>query len=141
MALFRQLLIAMTFVSRAVIGATPLPLNITAISSRGGYSVLECWQLDSVPVDARSAANYLIGETTKATWSRIEPRTTVGEAWAPTVQYIFTKLPASLDPPSDRGQAIHHSQWTYQNHLSSANDPRWWCGYVLQRNCGVHDPP
>ena len=65
---------------------TPPPLNMTAISSRGGYSVLECWQLASVPVDAMSAANYVIGESTKATWSRIQPRTHVGEAWAPTVQ-------------------------------------------------------
>lgn len=62
------------------------PLNITALSSRNGYSVLECWQLSSVPVDAMSAANYAVGNTTAATWSRIEPRTTVGEAWAPHVQ-------------------------------------------------------
>ncbi|KAK0640580.1 hypothetical protein B0T16DRAFT_460754 [Cercophora newfieldiana] len=64
----------------------PIPLNITAISSRDGYSVFECWQLASIPVDAMSAANYAIGETTKATWSRIEPRTHIGEAWAPHVQ-------------------------------------------------------
>jgi len=63
-----------------------IPLNITALSSRNGYSVLECWQLASIPVDAMAAANYAIGETTVATWSRIEPRTTVGEAWAPKVQ-------------------------------------------------------
>jgi len=69
---------------------TPIPLNITAISSRNGYSVLECWQLTSIPVDAMSAANYAIGETTKATWSRIEPRTHIGEAWAPHVQYEYT---------------------------------------------------
>jgi hypothetical protein len=67
---------------------TPLviPLNITAISSWDGYSVLECWELASIPVEAMSAANYAIGETTKATWSRIEPRTHIGEAWAPHVQ-------------------------------------------------------
>ena len=63
-----------------------VPLNMTAISSRDGYSVLECWQLAAVPVDAMAAANYAIGNTTKATWSRIEPRTRVGEAWAPFVQ-------------------------------------------------------
>lgn len=62
------------------------PLNITALSSRNGYSVLECWQLSSIPVDAMSAANYAIGNTTQVTWSRIEPRTEVGEAWAPHVQ-------------------------------------------------------
>jgi hypothetical protein len=62
------------------------PLNITALSSRNGYSVLECWQLSSVPVSYMSAVNYGVGNTTMATWSRIEPRTTVGEAWAPHVQ-------------------------------------------------------
>ncbi|KAK3291093.1 uncharacterized protein B0H64DRAFT_446340 [Chaetomium fimeti] len=62
------------------------PLNITALSSRNGYSVLECWQLSTVPVGYMSAANYAIGNTTAATWSRIEPRTTAGEAWAPHVQ-------------------------------------------------------
>ncbi|KAK0710293.1 hypothetical protein B0T26DRAFT_679586 [Lasiosphaeria miniovina] len=60
---------------------------MTAISSRDGYSVLECWQLASVPVDAMSAANYAVGgNATAATWSHIEPRTRVGEAWAPHVQ-------------------------------------------------------
>ncbi|KAH6843483.1 hypothetical protein B0I37DRAFT_314537 [Chaetomium sp. MPI-CAGE-AT-0009] len=62
------------------------PLNITALSSRNGYSVLECWQLSTVSVTYMSAANYAIGNTTTATWSRIEPRTTAGEAWAPHVQ-------------------------------------------------------
>ncbi|KAK0629361.1 hypothetical protein B0T17DRAFT_525310 [Bombardia bombarda] len=71
------------------------PLNMTAISSRDGYSVLECWQLASVPVDAMSAANYALGaNTTTATWSRIEPRTFVGEAWAPHVQ-ITSPAPSS----------------------------------------------
>ncbi|KAK1835708.1 hypothetical protein QBC39DRAFT_340929 [Podospora conica] len=82
-----HLLVVLRLVSHASAAATtPLPLNMTAISSRGGYSVLECWQLASVPVDAMSAANYALGDTTKATWSQIQPRTTVGEAWAPTVQ-------------------------------------------------------
>jgi len=61
-------------------------LNITALSTRDGYSVLECWQLSSVPVDYMSAVNYAVGNTTVATWSRIPPRTMIGEAWAPHVQ-------------------------------------------------------
>lgn len=69
----------------AVSSSAP-PLNMTALSSRNGYSVLECWQLSSTPVDAMLAANYAVGNTTVATWSRIEPRITVGEAWAPHVQ-------------------------------------------------------
>jgi hypothetical protein len=71
---------------QAVADNTPPPLNITALSSRNGYSVIECWQLSSIPIDAMSAANYPIGNTTVATWSRIEPRTHIGEAWAPRVQ-------------------------------------------------------
>jgi hypothetical protein len=62
------------------------PLNITALSSRDGYSVLECWQLSTAAVNYMSAANYDLGNTTAATWSRIEPRTNAGEAWAPHVQ-------------------------------------------------------
>lgn len=66
--------------------ATYIPLNITALSSNDGYSVLECWQLSSIPIDAMQAANYAVGNTTGATWSKIEPRTYIGEAWAPHVQ-------------------------------------------------------
>lgn len=67
-------------------------LNITALSSRGGYSVLECWQLQTEAVYARSALNWIVsGNTTQAELSIIEPRTTVGEAWAPAVQYVFPR--------------------------------------------------
>jgi hypothetical protein len=62
-------------------------LNITALSSRDGYSVIECWQLDAVATYARSALNWIVaGNTTQAEISIIEPRTTIGEAWAPAVQ-------------------------------------------------------
>lgn len=73
-------------VTQAAADAAAPPLTITALSSRNGYSVIECWQLPSIPVDAMSAANYAVGNTTVATWSRIEPRTHIGEAWAPRVQ-------------------------------------------------------
>ncbi|TDZ36644.1 hypothetical protein C8035_v005143 [Colletotrichum spinosum] len=63
------------------------PLNVTALATRDGYSVIQCWQLASVPVDARAALNYdLGGDLTRGEWSIIRPRTTVGEAWAPAVQ-------------------------------------------------------
>ncbi|KAL2882793.1 hypothetical protein SGCOL_002005 [Colletotrichum sp. CLE4] len=63
------------------------PLNITALSTRDGYSVIECWQLTSVPVEARAALNYALGgDLTRAEWSIIQPRMTVGEAWAPAMQ-------------------------------------------------------
>lgn len=68
---------------------TNTPLNITALASRGGYSVIECWQLEAEAVYARSATNWIVsGNTTQAELSIIEPRTTVGEAWAPAVQYV-----------------------------------------------------
>ncbi|KAF6827506.1 hypothetical protein CPLU01_09080 [Colletotrichum plurivorum] len=76
------------------------PLNITAIATRDGYSVLECWQLSSVPVDARAALNYAVGgDMTRAEWSIIRPRTTVGEAWAPAVQLAdgMTRLSVILN--------------------------------------------
>ena len=75
--------LAIGYVAAASITPT---LNITALSSRHGYSVLQCWQLSSIPLDFMAATNYAIGNTTVATWSRIEPRTIVGEAWAPHVQ-------------------------------------------------------
>lgn len=64
------------------------PLNVTAFASRDGYSLFECWQLATVPVEARSAINYDVGNTSYAEWSIIEPRTTVGEAWAPDAQCV-----------------------------------------------------
>ncbi|KAK4097734.1 hypothetical protein N658DRAFT_394332, partial [Parathielavia hyrcaniae] len=70
----------------AVAESTAELLNINALSSRNGYSVIECWQLFSLPVAYRSAVNYAVGNTTVATWSRLEPRTLVGEAWAPYTQ-------------------------------------------------------
>lgn len=73
---------------------TTTPLNITALASRGGYSVIECWQLDAEAVYARSATNWVVsGNTTQAELSIIEPRTTVGEAWAPAVQYVVEIKP------------------------------------------------
>lgn len=61
--------------------------NITAIASRDGYSVLECWQLASTGTYGRSATNWIVGtDTTQAELSIIEPRTTPGQAWAPAVQ-------------------------------------------------------
>ncbi|KAK3349224.1 hypothetical protein B0T25DRAFT_547487 [Lasiosphaeria hispida] len=82
-----KLVLLASCAGQALASATPPPLNITAISTRDGYSVLECWQLASIPVDAMSAANYAVGgNTTTATWSRIEPRTHIGQAWAPHVQ-------------------------------------------------------
>ncbi|KAK0670230.1 hypothetical protein QBC41DRAFT_318391 [Cercophora samala] len=84
------LMAALVGISASTDSATKLPhppLNVTALSSRHGYSVLECWQLASLPVDAMQAANYAVGgQTTRAVWSRIEPRTHIGEAWAPHAQ-------------------------------------------------------
>jgi hypothetical protein len=74
------------FLSHVTAESMAVSLNMTALSSRNGYSVLECWQLSSIPVDYMSAVNYAVGNTTTATWSRIEPRVTVGVAWAPHVQ-------------------------------------------------------
>ncbi len=83
----RSLHISGPLVLGHVAAATVFPaLNITALSSRRGYSVLECWELSSIPTDYMAAINYALGNTTVATWSRIQPRTTVGEAWAPHVQ-------------------------------------------------------
>jgi hypothetical protein len=81
-----QIALTSFFLSHVAAGSMSMPLNMTALSSRNGYSVLECWQLSSVPVDYMSAVNHAVGNTTIATWSRIEPRVTVGMAWAPHVQ-------------------------------------------------------
>ncbi|KAF7539145.1 hypothetical protein G7054_g2347 [Neopestalotiopsis clavispora] len=62
------------------------PLNISALASVNGSSTIQCWQLAAVPVEARSALNFELGNTTEASWSIIQPQTVVGEAWAPAVQ-------------------------------------------------------
>jgi hypothetical protein len=77
---------ALLLVGHAVAASMAPSLKMTALSSRHGYSVLECWELLSIPVNYMAAINYAVGNTTVATWSRIEPHTTVGEAWAPHVQ-------------------------------------------------------
>lgn len=67
--------------------ATSDRLNITALASRDGYSVIECWQLNVAGQPGRSALNWIVGgDTTQAALSIIEPTTTVGEAWAPAIQ-------------------------------------------------------
>ncbi|KAK4236789.1 hypothetical protein C8A03DRAFT_16575 [Achaetomium macrosporum] len=74
-------------VSRAAATSDSPPLNITALSSRSGYSVLERWEPSSSnPIDFMSAVNYPVGSTMEAFWSRIKPRTYIGEAWASQVQ-------------------------------------------------------
>lgn len=61
--------------------------NITALASRDGYSVIECWQLAATGFYARSAMNWIVGsDTTQAQLSIIDPKITPGEAWAPTAQ-------------------------------------------------------
>ncbi|KAJ4389995.1 RNA methyltransferase tRNA(m5U54)methyltransferase [Gnomoniopsis smithogilvyi] len=62
-------------------------VNITALASRNGYSVIECWQLGWVGEYAHSATNWVAsGNLTQAIYSIIEPKTTPGEAWAPSYQ-------------------------------------------------------
>jgi len=70
-----------------VLGQAIHPLKITTIASHNGYSVLECWQIDSTPIEYMTALNYAVGgPTTNVKWSTLQPRTYVGEAWAPHVQ-------------------------------------------------------
>lgn len=62
-------------------------LDITALTSRNGSSIIQCWQLGAAGEYARSATNWVAtGNITEAIYSIIEPRTTVGEAWAPSFQ-------------------------------------------------------
>lgn len=82
-----QLAIINVVVLCGVLGQVIQPLRITTIASHHGYSVLECWQIDSTPVEYMAALNYAIGgRTTNVKWSTLQPRTYVGEAWAPHVQ-------------------------------------------------------
>lgn len=70
-----------------VLGQAIHPLRITTIASHDGYSVLECWQIDSTPIEYMAALNYAVGgPTTNVKWSTLQPRTYVGEAWAPHIQ-------------------------------------------------------
>ncbi|KAF2748018.1 hypothetical protein M011DRAFT_28590 [Sporormia fimetaria CBS 119925] len=94
--------------STSASGAFPA-FNITAIASRGGCSILQCWQLASPPVEARSAINFAIGESTRATWSIIEPRIEVGEAWAltPQLTIVLNGLVRITAPFADSGSCQH----------------------------------
>lgn len=44
-----------------VLGQVIHPLRITTIASHNRYSVLECWQINSTPVEYMAALNYAIG--------------------------------------------------------------------------------
>lgn len=71
-------------------------LNVTAISAANGISVLECWSLTSPPQNARGAANYDIGNFENAFVGVIAPRTRIGYAHAPSIQFVsplFRKPP------------------------------------------------
>jgi len=111
------LLLAAT--AQAQVTASHIPFNLTAISSKNGYSVLECWQLSTIPVDAMQAANYAVGNTTVATWSKIEPRTHIGEAWAPHVQWVSPQLVSFAEHTLTDIQTLGNPEWSHQNHVPS----------------------
>ncbi|KAK2613698.1 hypothetical protein N8I77_000591 [Diaporthe amygdali] len=101
-------------------------LNITALSSRDGYSTIECWQLDTEAVYARSALNWIVGgNTTQAELSIIEPRTTVGEAWAPAVQLTavlngLIRITAPYIPPGANSTIETHVAYAMPGTMSSS---------------------
>ncbi|KAF2402080.1 hypothetical protein EJ06DRAFT_529199 [Trichodelitschia bisporula] len=66
-------------------------LNITAIAAVNGASVLQCWHLAAAPADFASAVNYPLGAGafSGSFLGVIAPRTVVGKAWAPHVQFSF----------------------------------------------------
>lgn len=61
-------------------------LNLTAISTSNGASVLECWALKSRPASFAAASNLYLGGVANATYSVIPPRTVVGLHNAPYVE-------------------------------------------------------
>jgi hypothetical protein len=61
-------------------------LNLTAISTSNGASVLECWALKSKPASFAGASNLYLGGIANATYSVIPPRTVVGLHNAPYVE-------------------------------------------------------
>ncbi|KAF1983709.1 hypothetical protein K402DRAFT_396455 [Aulographum hederae CBS 113979] len=69
--------------------ATLPPLNVTAISARDNISILECWQLATLPSIFAGAINFPLGAVEKASWAVIPPRTMVGLHNAPYVQLVF----------------------------------------------------
>ncbi|KAK4150440.1 hypothetical protein C8A00DRAFT_18038 [Chaetomidium leptoderma] len=117
--------------AQATAANIPPPLNITALSSRNGYSVLECWQLASIPADYMSAVNYAVGNTTLATWSRIEPRTHVGEAWAPHVQLtaVLNGL-VRITAPAPPGN-VPNASLCARNSLAGAGRPETKVAYAM----------
>ncbi|TID27802.1 60S ribosomal protein [Venturia nashicola] len=100
--------------SLAPTSVTPQGLNVTAISAANGVSVLECWSLSSPPQNARGAANYDIGNFENAFVGVIAPRTRIGYAHAPNVQFVSPLLMSS-----------HFLDHTVQHHIpsKSAQDP------------------
>lgn len=70
----------------------PQGLNVTAISAINGASVLQCWSLTTPPGNFRGASNYPIGDFSGAFVGVIPPKTHIGFAHAPAIQYFSTTL-------------------------------------------------
>jgi hypothetical protein len=66
----------------------PQGLNVTAISAINGASVLECWSLATPPKTFAGASNYPIGDFAAAFVGVIPPKTHIGFAHAPSIQYF-----------------------------------------------------
>jgi hypothetical protein len=64
-------------------------LNVTAISAANGASTLECWSLSQPPKTFAGAANYPLGDFEGAFVGVIPPKTHIGQAWAPSFQFVF----------------------------------------------------
>jgi hypothetical protein len=73
-------------------------MNITAISTVNGASVLECWSLAAPPKNFAGAANYPIGDFQSAFVGVIPPKTYIGFAHAPSVQYVLFSSFLNLHP-------------------------------------------
>lgn len=78
--------------STAAAATTTTPFNISALVSRDGYSVIECWQLAASSTYALFALNWILGNTTHVKLTMAEPGEISTDAWAPAVQYVRIPL-------------------------------------------------
>ena len=89
---------AQTTCPPAIISDITTPsLNLTAIATRNGNSVLECWQLPGFAASAGAgtvgAMNLALGDLSNATYTVIPPRFNGGLHSAPSNQYVTPRFP------------------------------------------------
>ena len=90
LSLLASLISALALTAAQLSNITTPSLNLTAIATRNGSSVLECWQfpefVTSATAGVAGALTLFLGDTVNATYTVLPPRFNGGVHTAPSAQ-------------------------------------------------------